>query len=65
MKEAHDAGEKPSSDLIDQMKAFHKKMNDAMIKADPNVAPILAKVEAAHKKHHEGQDGPPPPPPGA
>lgn len=64
MKAAHDAGEKPSEDLRDQMHAFHKKMDAAMIKADPNVAPILAKIEAAHQ-HHGGPDGPPPPPPGA
>ena len=40
----------------------HKKLDAAMIKADPKVAPIIAKLEAAHQ-HHEGPDGPPPPPP--
>ena len=33
-----------------------QKMHDAMVKADPNVEPILAKLEAGH--HHHG------PPPG-
>jgi len=63
MKAAHEAGEKPSADLMAQMHAFREKMEAAMIKADPNVAPILAKLKAAHK-HHDGPGGPPPPPSG-
>jgi len=60
MKEAHDAGEKPSADLMAQMHAFREKMDAAMIKADPNVAPIIAKIKAHHP--HGGPGGPPPPP---
>jgi hypothetical protein len=62
MKEARDSGEPPSDDLKAQMKAARDKMDAAMIKADPAVAPIIAKLKAAHH-HHEGGDGPPPPPP--
>jgi hypothetical protein len=59
MKAAHDSGVKPDADLMDQMHAYMEKLNEAMIKADANVAPILAKLKAAHH-HHDGQDGPPP-----
>ena len=45
-------------DLADQMKALQQKINAAMIKADPKVAPIIAKVEAARQNHEGG--GPPP-----
>lgn len=61
MKAAHESGQPPSDDLKAQMHAFREKMNAAMIKADPNVAPIIAKLEAAHKHH----DGPPPATPSA
>jgi hypothetical protein len=61
MKEAHDSGEKPSKDLMDQMHAFRDKLDAAMIKADANVAPIIAKIKAHHP--HGGPGGPPPPPP--
>jgi hypothetical protein len=64
MKAAHDADTPPSDDLRAQMKAFRDKLDAAMIKADAAVAPILAKLKAAHH-HHDGGDGPPPPPPGA
>ena len=53
MKAAHDAGGKPSDDLIAKMHAFRDKMNAAMIKADPDVAPIIAKIKA----HHHGGPG--------
>jgi Spy/CpxP family protein refolding chaperone len=56
MKAAHDAGTPPDKEA---MKAFHEKMDAAMVKADPAVAPILAKIKA----HHHGPGGPPPPPP--
>jgi hypothetical protein len=62
MKAAHESGEKPSQDLIAQAHAFRKKLDEAMIKADPKVAPIIAKIEAAHA-HRGGPGGPPPPPP--
>jgi hypothetical protein len=50
------------SDLKAKMEAFHEKVNAAMVKADPKVAPILAKLDAAHH-HGGGPQGPPPPPP--
>jgi len=70
LKSAHDAALQANPDLAaqekqlkEEMEALHKKLDAAMIKADPKVAPILAKLEAAHQ-HHGDQDGPPPPPPG-
>ena len=70
LHKAHDAALQANPDLAaegkaltEKMEAFHKKLDAAMIKADPKVAPILAKLEAAHQ-HHGDQDGPPPPPPG-
>ena len=65
MDAARDAGGPPSDDLRAQMKAFREKMNAAMVKADPAVAPILAKLKAAHHHHDGGDGGPPPPPPSA
>ena len=56
MKAAHEAGEKPSADLIAKAHAAREKMDAAMVKADPDVAPILAKIKA----HHHGPGGPPP-----
>jgi hypothetical protein len=60
MKAAHESGEKPSDDLMAKMHAFREKMDAAMIKADPNVAPIIAKIKAHHGPHG-GPGGPPPP----
>ena len=37
------------------MKTAHEAVKAAMIKADPNVAPILQKLEAARPHHHEGE----------
>ena len=59
-------------DLEAKMRDYHQKVNAAMIKADPNVAPLLAKMDAAHPHHGGGAGGPPPddgggmppPPPG-
>jgi hypothetical protein len=62
MKAAHESGEKPSDDLKAKMHAFRDKMDAAMIKADPDVAPILAKIKA-HRGPHDGPGAPPPPPP--
>ena len=59
MKAARDSGTRPSEDLIAKRNAFQAKMDAAMIKADPGVAPIIAKIKAAHE-HHEGAGGPPP-----
>jgi hypothetical protein len=59
MQAAHESGQKPTDDQIAAMKATHEKIDAAMIKLDPAVAPILAKIKA----HHHGP--PPPPPPSA
>jgi hypothetical protein len=57
LKASHQPGTPPTDADKAAWKAFHEKMSAAMIKADPNVAPILEKLKAHH--HH---DGPPPPP---
>jgi hypothetical protein len=59
MQAAHDSGTPPTDDQKAQFKDFRKKMDAAMVAADPNVAPILAEL----KKHHHHGDGPPPAPP--
>jgi Spy/CpxP family protein refolding chaperone len=46
--------------LREQAKALHEKVDAAMVAADPNVQPILAKLKADHKggwhhHHHGGQ----------
>jgi len=65
MKAAHDAGTPPTEDQKAQGKAFREKMDAAMLKADPAVAPVLEKIKA-HKPHGgpggPGGDGGTPPP---
>jgi len=56
MEQAHQSGQPPTEDQRAAFKAFRDKMDAAMIKADPAVAPIIEKIKA----HHHG---PPPPPP--
>ena len=51
---AHKPGTPPTDDQKAQMHAFREKMDAAMIKADPAVEPILAKIKA----HHHGPGGP-------
>jgi Spy/CpxP family protein refolding chaperone len=68
MQEAHDSGEPPDPALFTQMADLRKKLHDAMIKADPKIKPILAKLDAAMKLHFHlpggaGSPGGPPPPP--
>ena len=67
LKTAHDAALQANPDLAaqekqlrQQMDALHKQINAAMIKIDPNVAPLIAKLEASRPRH-EGPGGPPPP----
>jgi len=45
-----------SKDLQEKQKALQEKIKAEMIKADPKVAPIIEKLEAAHQ-HHEGGPG--------
>jgi hypothetical protein len=63
MKAAHESGQPPSDDLKAKMHAFRDTMDQAMIQADPAVAPIIAKIKAHHHGDHGGPGGPPPPPP--
>jgi hypothetical protein len=35
--------------IADQMRAFEDKLDAAMLKADPNVSPMIAKFEGGHK----------------
>lgn len=58
MKAAHDSGTPPTEDQKAAFHAFRDKMDAAMIAADANVAPIIAKIKA---HHHGGPGGPPPP----
>ena len=43
-------GDKAS--LHAEKKAYHQQLRAAELKADPNLAPIFAKLDAAHKGHH-------------
>jgi hypothetical protein len=47
--------------LAEKIVEYRKKLNAAMIKADPKVAAILAKIPVPHPP---GPGGPPPPPNG-
>jgi hypothetical protein len=66
MKAAHESHTPPSDADKAEFKAFREKMDAAMVKADPDVAPILEKMKKSHH-HHDGPGGgaPPPPPPSA
>jgi Spy/CpxP family protein refolding chaperone len=62
LKTAHDSALQANPDLAAEEKQLHqqwkdyaKKMHDAMVKADPKVEPILAKMKGHHHHH-----GPPP-----
>ncbi len=35
--------------LADQMRALEAKLDAAMVKADPNVSPLIAKFEGGHR----------------
>lgn len=56
-------GQPPSDEQREKMHAFREKMDAAMIKADPAVAPIIEKLKKNHKEH--GPGGPPPAAPAA
>jgi hypothetical protein len=69
LHQAHDAALQANPDLAAQEKqlreqtdALHKQIEAAMVKIDPNVAPLIAKMDADRKKHGD-HNGPPPPPP--
>ncbi len=59
--------ETEGKDLMAKMEAYKKKLNAAMIKADPKVEPLITKMES-HRPHggpggFGGPGGGPPPPP--
>ena len=56
LRASHQPGTPPTPDDLSKMKAFHEELNAEMVKVDPEVAPILAKIKA----HHHGPGGPPP-----
>ena len=51
LKAVRDAGGGPNPDLKAELLDFNTKLEAAMVKADPKVEPLLAKLEAAHPHH--------------
>jgi len=51
LKAARDAGAGPNPDLMAELRDFNTKLEAAMIKNDPKVEPLLAKLDAAHPHH--------------
>jgi Spy/CpxP family protein refolding chaperone len=49
--------------LQEKQRAYQKKVEAAMIKADPDVAPILAQLEAMRQQYQAGMGGGQPAPP--
>ena len=47
--------------LMERMHALNGQINAAMIKIDPGVAPIIAKVEANRNRRSQGMPATPPP----
>jgi Spy/CpxP family protein refolding chaperone len=60
LKASHQEGTPPTEEEMEKMKAFHDKVDEAMIKLDPAVAPIIAEIKE-HMHHGHGPGGPPPP----
>jgi hypothetical protein len=65
LQTAHDEALKSNPDLdaegkelMKKQEEYRKKLHDAMVKADPKVEPILAKM---HDRPPGGPGGPPPP----
>ena len=58
---ADPALEAEGKDLMEKQHAHEKKVDDAMIKSDPSLAPLIAKMEKERMMHpHGGPGGPPP-----
>jgi hypothetical protein len=51
---ARDSGQRPSPDVMAELRDYNAKLRAAMIQADPNVEPVLVKLEAA-QAHPAGQ----------
>ncbi len=63
MHDARESGEPPSDDLKQQADSLREQMDTEMVKDDPAVAPILAKIKAHHQERGGPGGGAPPPPP--
>jgi hypothetical protein len=64
-QDAHDNDESPGPDVIVQMKDFNKKLCAAMVKIDPKVEPLLAKLPfiiTLLVASGQGEQSPPPAP---
>ncbi len=51
LKAARDAGAGPTPELMTELRDFNSKLETAMIKIDPQVEPLLQKLDAAHPHH--------------
>ncbi len=58
MREKVQSGAMSREDAFAKMKEHNDKMNEAMIKADPSVAPIIEKIKADMKQRWAGKKGP-------
>jgi Spy/CpxP family protein refolding chaperone len=56
MEASRDSGTPPDQSMMEQGKALREQIDAAMIKADPAVEPIIAKIKAHHP--HGGPGGP-------
>ena len=63
LRASHQPGTPPTDAEKAQFKAFQEKLDAAMIAADPDVAPIIAKIKAHHHDGPGGSGGTPPTPP--
>jgi len=50
-KAARDAGQRPGADVMTELDQYNTKLYAAMIKIDPKVELLLAKLDAAHPHH--------------
>lgn len=60
MREKVQSGAMTKEDAFAKMKAFGEKVDAALVKADPSIAPILEKRNAAMKERWAGKKGPGP-----
>ena len=52
-----------ASQLNEKLRQFEQKLNAAMLKTDPNIAPVLAKFAASRPAPHPTATPVPPPKP--
>jgi len=48
LKTARDTGQRPGPDVMAELRDYNTKLEAAMIKIDPKVEPLIAKLDAAH-----------------